>query len=72
VDEGMPRGAPLDFAQADKVAALEVAIAMLELPEGRIGGGRVEDVADFVEAVHVELADKRGNVGVLEVRRENF
>ena len=72
VDEGMPRGAALDFAQTDEIAALEVAVAVLEFPERRVGGGSVEDVADLVEAVHVELADEGGDVGVLEVRGEDL
>lgn len=33
VDECVPRCSSFDLAQADKVAALEVAISMLKLPE---------------------------------------
>jgi len=45
VDEGMARGSALDFAQPDKIAALEVAIAMLKLPQRRIWCSGMEDVA---------------------------
>lgn len=53
MDERMPRSTSLDLAQADQVATLEVAIAVLKLPQGRVWGARVEDVAHFVEPIHV-------------------
>ena len=33
MDEGMSRGSPFDFPQANKVSTLEVACAVLELPK---------------------------------------
>lgn len=33
MDEGMPRGPALDLSQADQITTLEVAGAVLELPE---------------------------------------
>lgn len=43
----MSRSTSLDFAQANEIAALKVAIAVFELPERRIWGTRVEDVAHY-------------------------
>ena len=54
VDEGMARGAALDLAQADKIAALEIAVAVLELPQGRVGRAGVEDVAHCRAGVNGE------------------
>jgi hypothetical protein len=56
--EGMSAGPSLDLAQTYKVTALEVAIAVLELPESRIGISCVEYIAFFVKAVHVQLSHK--------------
>lgn len=47
VDEGMPGCSTLDLAEADKIATLEVPIAVLELPEGRVRLCGVEDVAHY-------------------------
>jgi len=32
MDERVPRSAPFDFAQAYQIAALEIAVAVFELP----------------------------------------
>jgi len=40
---------------------------MFELPEWRVWRASMEDVTDFVEAIHIQLADEGGDVGVLEV-----
>jgi hypothetical protein len=45
--EGMSAGPSLDLAQTYKVTALEVAIAVLELPESRIGISCVEYIAFY-------------------------
>jgi hypothetical protein len=37
MDECVSRGATFDLAQADQIAALEVSVAVLELPQRRIG-----------------------------------
>lgn len=82
----MLAGAALNFTEARKVAALEVAISVLEFPERSIGIASVEDVAfcddqnyysapsisvlpilTLVKAIHVELPNERGDIGVLEV-----
>jgi hypothetical protein len=41
----MSRGTPLNLPQADQIAALEVSVAVFELPQRSVGGSRVEDVA---------------------------
>jgi hypothetical protein len=51
VDECVSRGATLDLAQADQVPALEVPVAVLELPQRSIRGRRVKDVAHCSTAV---------------------
>lgn len=46
VNERVPRGASLDFSQPHQIPSLEVAVAVLELPEWGVGGARLEDIAD--------------------------
>lgn len=41
---------------------------MLELPSGHIGGLSVA-IAHFMEAIHIQLADKGRHVRMLEVLR---
>lgn len=53
MDEGMSRGTPLDLSQADQITTLEVAIAVLEFPQWSVWGSSMEDIAHFVEAIHV-------------------
>lgn len=67
VDESVSAGATLDLSEADEVAALEVAIAVLEFPQCRFRVARMEYVSFFMKPIHVELAHKRRYVGVLEV-----
>jgi hypothetical protein len=67
VDECVPRGSSFDLAKAYKIATLEVPVPMLELPERRVWRPCMEDVAHFVKSVHVQLADKRRDVGMLEI-----
>lgn len=43
--ESMPRGSPLDLPQADEISSLKIAVAVLELPQRRVGGAGVENVA---------------------------
>lgn len=45
VDECVPRGSSFDLAQAYKIAALEIPIAVLEFPERRVWRPCVKDVA---------------------------
>ena len=47
MDERVPRSTSLDFPQADQVPSFEIAVAVFELPEWRVGGARVEDIADY-------------------------
>ncbi|KAH3683148.1 hypothetical protein WICPIJ_005891 [Wickerhamomyces pijperi] len=63
----------LDGFQTVYISLLEVPRAVTEFPGRQVMGvvvvaslGAVV-VANFVEAIHVQLADKRGDVGVLEV-----
>lgn len=74
--------ASLDEAQRVDVALAEMAGGVPELPAGGILERVVrwvvgvvvalEGVVNLVEAVHVELADERGDVGVLEVKRQHL
>lgn len=43
--ESMPRGSSFDLPQANEVSSLKIAVSVLELPQGRVGGAGVEDVA---------------------------
>lgn len=45
VHQGVPASASFDLSQACEVAALEVAVAMLELPQCLVGTSSVEHVA---------------------------
>jgi hypothetical protein len=45
MDERMPRSPSLDLPQANQISALEVAIAVFELPERGVRGACVEDIA---------------------------
>jgi hypothetical protein len=56
--EGVSASPSLDLAQTYKVTALEVAIAVLELPERRIRISCVKYIAFFVKAVHIQLSYK--------------
>lgn len=58
VDKGVPRSPSFDLAQADKIALFEAAIPMSELPEGRIRRTTMEDIADLVKSIHIELSYK--------------
>lgn len=72
MDKSMSRGTALYFAQPDQVAFLEAAVAVFKFPQSRLGRACMEDVAHLVEAVHIELPHKGGDVGMLEVLRQNF
>ena len=67
VDERMPGCSSLDLLETGEIAPFEAAIPMLELPQGRIRVTCVEDVAHFVESIHVELSYKRRDISVFEV-----
>ena len=43
----MTRSSTLNLPQANQVSALEVAVAVLELPNGGVWSSMVEDVAHF-------------------------
>jgi hypothetical protein len=45
MNQRMAGSTPLDLAQANQIAALEVAIAVLEFPQRRVWRAGVEDVA---------------------------
>jgi hypothetical protein len=45
VNQGMSRCAPLNLAEADQITPFEVAISVFELPERRVRGASMEDVA---------------------------
>ena len=47
MDERMSRGTSLDLSQADQITTLEVAIAVLELPQWSVWGSSVEDIAHW-------------------------
>lgn len=57
VDESVSAGAALDLSEADEVAALEVAVAMLEFPERRFGVASVKHVSFWITG---ELFEVRG------------
>ncbi len=49
VYEGMPRGPTLDLTQAHEIATLEIACAVLELPEWRVRRASVEHVGNYLD-----------------------
>ena len=54
----MSAGASLDFAKAQKVAAFEITVAMLELPQGRFGMPSMENVALCIPIVLDKVASR--------------
>lgn len=58
VDQGMSRCAALNLAEADQITPFEVAISMFKLPECRVRGAGMKDVAHC----QVGLADARVSV----------
>src|SRR5690349_20739705 len=59
MDQSVSRRASFYFSQAHKISFREVSIPVFELPESGIWRARVENVADFVKSIHIELPDKR-------------
>jgi uncharacterized membrane protein (UPF0127 family) len=59
MDERMSRSASLDLPQTNEISALEVAIAVFELPERRIRGACMKDVAHcaWISMVFVQRND---------------
>lgn len=47
----MARSSTLDLSQTDKIASFEIACAMLELPQRRIGRSSVKDIAHWKATV---------------------
>lgn len=68
----MSRGSSFYFSQAHEISSLEVAVPVLELPHCHFRIAGMESIAYFVKAIHVELSDEGGDVGVLEILRENL
>jgi hypothetical protein len=72
MDQSVSRGSSFDLSQARQISLLKITIAMLELPQCRFWRTRVEDIADFVKAIHVKLANKRGYVCMFEILCQYF
>jgi hypothetical protein len=51
------RSPTLDLAKTDKVATLEVAVAVLKLPHWRLRGASVENIANFFFKVSLPQSD---------------
>ncbi len=45
MNKGMPRSTSLDFSKTNQISAFEVSVAVFELPERRVRGSGVENVA---------------------------
>lgn len=71
MNKRMARGATLYFAQPDQISSFEVAVPVFEFPERRIRTV-VENIAHFVEPIHVELPYERRYVRMLKILRQNF
>lgn len=69
MNKSMARRTSLDLAQSYKITPLEVATAVFELPQRRLGVSGVKNIADFVETIHVQLPYKGRDIGVLEILR---
>lgn len=65
--ESMPRGSPLDLPQANEIPSLKVAVAVLELPKGRVGGAGVENVAHW-HRVSGETTEQGGGTDLCGIR----
>jgi hypothetical protein len=55
VDESVSAGATLDLSKADEVAALEVAVAVLEFPERRFGVAGMKHVSFCIHGKPFEV-----------------
>jgi hypothetical protein len=47
MDESVLRCASLNLSQTNQVTSLEVAVAVLEFPEGGLGVASMEDIAHY-------------------------
>lgn len=70
MNQRMPRCPSFDISQASEVSPFEIAVSMLEFPQRRFGRSCVEHIAHFVKAIHIQLSNKGGDIGVFEVLRQ--
>lgn len=67
MNQGVSTRSSLDLTEANKIASLEISIAMLEFPECCIRVSGVKYVPLFMETVHIQLSYERRNVGVFKI-----
>lgn len=57
MDQRMPGRSPFDLSQTGQVASFEVAISMLEFPQGRFGRSGMKYVADCTRLTSFQPED---------------